>query len=139
MISTIAVGTDGSTTAGKAVDVAAEMAQRFDARLVLMSAYGESKAPRGDVDPELQWATNPAARMHEILERTASELGGRGIDCTTRAEEGDPAKTLIELARDCDADLLVIGNKGMDRRVLGSVPNTVAHRAPCSVLVVKTT
>jgi nucleotide-binding universal stress UspA family protein len=139
MISTIAVGTDGSATAGKAVDVAAEMAQRFGARLVLMSAYGETSAPRGDVDPELQWATNPAARMREILERTASELGARGIDCTARAEEGDPAKTLIELAKDCDADLLVIGNKGMERRVLGSVPNTVAHRAPCSVLVVKTT
>jgi nucleotide-binding universal stress UspA family protein len=37
------------------------------------------------------------------------------------------------------ADLLVIGNKGMQRRVLGSVPNSVTHGAPCSVLVVKTT
>jgi nucleotide-binding universal stress UspA family protein len=35
--------------------------------------------------------------------------------------------------------LLVIGNKGMHRRVLASVPNTVTHKAPCSVLVVKTT
>ncbi len=139
MISTIAVGTDGSQTASQAVDVAAEMAERFDAKLVLMSAYGEAKSPRGDVDPELQWETNPAARMREILERTASKLGGRGIECTTLADEGEPGRTLIELAKECDADLLVIGNKGMDRRVLGSVPNTVAHRAPCSVLVVKTT
>jgi nucleotide-binding universal stress UspA family protein len=46
---------------------------------------------------------------------------------------------LVELASECGADLLVIGNKGMQRRVLGSVPNTVAHSAPCSVLVVKTT
>jgi nucleotide-binding universal stress UspA family protein len=83
MISTIAVGTDGSQTASQAVDVAAEMAERFDAKLVLMSAYGEAKSPRGDVDPELQWETNPAARMREILERTASKLGGRGIECTT--------------------------------------------------------
>jgi nucleotide-binding universal stress UspA family protein len=37
------------------------------------------------------------------------------------------------------ADMLVIGNKGMGRRVLGSVPDSVAHKAPCSVLVVKTT
>ncbi|HYY04929.1 MAG TPA: universal stress protein [Candidatus Limnocylindria bacterium] len=139
MISTIAVGTDGSATASKAVDVAAEMARRFDARLVLMSVYREAKGtPRG-ADPELQWATNPAARMREILDRTAEKLGGAGIECTTLAHEGDPAGTLVELAKECDADLLVIGNKGMDRRILGSVPNTVAHRAPCSVLVVKTT
>ena len=40
---------------------------------------------------------------------------------------------------ECSADLLVIGNRGMKRRVLGSVPNTVTHKAHCSVLVVKTT
>ncbi len=62
-----------------------------------------------------------------------------GIDCTTRVEEGDAADVVVQLASECGADLLVIGNKGMQRRVLGSVPNTVAHSAPCSVLVVKTT
>jgi nucleotide-binding universal stress UspA family protein len=46
---------------------------------------------------------------------------------------------LIRLAEECDADLLVIGNRGMERRVLGSVPNTVTHKATCSVYVVKTT
>ena len=46
---------------------------------------------------------------------------------------------LIELAESHDADLLVIGNRGMQRRVLGSVPNSVTHKAPCSVYVVKTT
>ena len=45
----------------------------------------------------------------------------------------------MRLAEECGADLLVIGNKGMKRRVLGSVPNTVTHTAGCSVLVVKTT
>jgi nucleotide-binding universal stress UspA family protein len=40
-----------------------------------------------------------------------------------------------------EADLVVVGNKGMSgvRRVLGSVPNTVAHEAPCSVLIAQTT
>jgi nucleotide-binding universal stress UspA family protein len=45
----------------------------------------------------------------------------------------------VRLATECEADLLVIGNKGMHRRLLGSVPNTVTHTAQCSVLVVKTT
>jgi nucleotide-binding universal stress UspA family protein len=40
--------------------------------------------------------------------------------------------------RPCQADVLVIGNEGMDRRVLGSVPNTVTHEAACSVFIVKT-
>ena len=46
---------------------------------------------------------------------------------------------LVELAASNGADVLVIGNKGMERKVLGSVPNSVSHNAPCSVLIVKTT
>jgi nucleotide-binding universal stress UspA family protein len=46
---------------------------------------------------------------------------------------------LCELAAEHDADLLVIGNKGMNRRVFGSVPRAVCQHAPCSVVVVKTT
>ena len=46
---------------------------------------------------------------------------------------------LVELAESNSADILVIGNKGMQRKVLGSVPNTVSHNAPCSVMIVKTT
>jgi nucleotide-binding universal stress UspA family protein len=36
--------------------------------------------------------------------------------------------------------MIIVGNKGMQgaRRVLGSVPNKVAHHAPCSVLIVST-
>ena len=62
-----------------------------------------------------------------------------GIECETLADEGDPGEVLVRLAAECGADLLVIGNKGMKRRMLGSVPNTVTHKAGCSVLVVKTT
>jgi nucleotide-binding universal stress UspA family protein len=54
-------------------------------------------------------------------------------------DEGEPADVIVRLAEECGADMLVIGNKGMKRRVLGSVPNKVTHKADCSVLVVKTT
>jgi nucleotide-binding universal stress UspA family protein len=46
---------------------------------------------------------------------------------------------LCGIAEDHNADLLVVGNRGMQRRVLGSVPNSVSHKAPCSVVIVKTT
>src|SRR5215211_172308 len=138
MISTIAVGTDGSETASKAVEVAAEMARRFDAKVVLMSVYGgTARAGAGGGEGDLAWS--PAAQIEEILSRTEQALKLDGIDCATRTGRGNPAKALVEIAEQCHADVLVIGNKGMQRKVLGSVPNSVAHNAPCSVLVVKTT
>lgn len=142
MLSTVAVGTDGSATAGMAVEAAIEIARRFDAKLVLLSAFqGADTRPRGasSGSEELQWVFDNDARVREMLHRTEQELRNRKVDCTTMAEEGDPAEVLIRLAEECEADLLVIGNRGMKRRVLGSVPNTVTHKAPCSVYVVKTT
>ena len=139
-ISTVAVGTDGSATAGRAVSEAAQIARRFEAKLVLLSAFKEGETPApGDPDVELQWATNSAARVRSLLDRVEDRLRREGIECETRADEGNPADVLVRLATECGADLLVIGNKGMNRRVLGSVPNAVTHKAGCSVLVVKTT
>jgi nucleotide-binding universal stress UspA family protein len=142
MLSRVAVGTDGSRTAREAVSMAADLASRFDAKLILLSAFQGSgaRAPRRTgSSQEIEWAANSSARVREILSRTENELKAKGIDCATRVDEGDAAEVLVELAAECGADLLVIGNKGMHRRVLASVPNTVTHRAPCSVLVVKTT
>jgi nucleotide-binding universal stress UspA family protein len=141
MLSTVAVGTDGSATASKAVDAAADVAERFGAKLVLLSAFEGTDRPTdgGSGADERQWAFNNDARVRELLHRTEQELRERKIECTTMLDEGDPAEVLIRLAEECDADLLVIGNRGMERRVLGSVPNTVTHKATCSVYVVKTT
>ena len=91
-----------------------------------------------DLD-EVQWAHSPAARMREVLARTREDLERDGVACRVLVDEGDPAEVLVRLAEESGADVLVIGNKGMNRRVLGSVPNTVTHKARCSVLLVKTT
>lgn len=142
MISTVAVGTDGSSTASDAVAMAAEMARRYDANLVLLSAFQASDGKPRDLSGssrEIQWTFSTVARLTEQLERTEAEVRAGGIECTTLIEEGDPAEVLVQLADRCGADVLVIGNKGMQRRLLGSVPNTVTHRAGCSVFVVKTT
>jgi nucleotide-binding universal stress UspA family protein len=141
MIGTVAVATDGSETASRAVDAAADLAERFGARMVLLSAFDEASlsTPSDATSIEIQWASNPAALVREILSRTEEEMRSRGIDCSTLVDEGDPDDVVIQLAEECAADVLVIGNKGMRRRVLGSVPNSITHKAPCSVLVVKTT
>lgn len=139
MFKRVAVGTDGSATAAEAVKVAAEMARRFGAELMLLGVFRDSASTSGDVDPELEWASSPAARLRENLARDEEEMRRGGLECRVLTDEGDPGETLVRLAESCQADVLVIGNKGMHRRVLGSVPNTVTHRAPCSVFVVKTT
>jgi nucleotide-binding universal stress UspA family protein len=143
MIATIAVGTDGSSTAADAVRAAAEMARRYEAKLVLLSAFQDPGwAPKEHDESEnveLQWALSPSARVREVLARTEQDLKSEGLDCTILVDEGDPADVLVRLAEECRADVLVIGNKGMQRRLLGSVPNTITHKASCSVFVVKTT
>jgi len=110
-----------------------------EAKLVLLSAYTDSGHRTEGGAAEIQWATSNSARCREILSRLEADLSSEGITCATKVAEGEAAEVLVELASECEADLLVIGNKGMERRVLGSVPNTVTHTAPCSVLVVKTT
>jgi nucleotide-binding universal stress UspA family protein len=142
MFSTVAVGTDGSQTAGVAVGIAVDLARQFGAKLVLLSAFQDPLgAVRWGTDSfaAVEWVISSSEEVREILSRTEADLRSQGVDCTTRIDEGNPADVLVQLATDCGADLLVIGNKGMRRRVLGSVPNTVTHKAPCSVLVVKTT
>ena len=60
----------------------------------------------------------------------------------THAIEGEPAEAILDAAEKTEADLIVVGNKGMTgarRFLLGSVPNNVSHHAPCSVLIVRTT
>jgi nucleotide-binding universal stress UspA family protein len=135
----VAVGTDGSATAAEAVKAATELARRFEGELILLGVFQDGARGAGDEDSELQWASSPSARLREILERTEQDVRRAGIDCWTYTDEGEPGEVLVRLAETCEADVLVIGNKGMHRRVLGSVPNTVTHRAPCSVFVVKTT
>ena len=75
-------------------------------------------------------------RRQELQRPLARE---RGLATASEAKEGDASKVLVDLASKHSADILVIGNKGMSRKVLGSVPNTVSHKADCSVLIVKTT
>lgn len=136
MIDVVAVGCDGSSTAGEAVDWAADLARHYDAKLVLLSAFHAGDDRPAD---EHDWTTSSAAVVRENLGRHEERLRAEGIDCSTSVDEGKAAEVLVRLAEECEADVLVVGNRGMQRRVLGSVPNTVTHRAPCSVLVVKTT
>ena len=130
MIKTIAVGTDGSATAGKALETAFELAERYEAALVVLSAFdGRSGG---------EWASGAAVQAERVLADAEEAAAERGLECRTAMEEGDPGEVLVDLAERHGADVIVVGSVGMERRVLGSVPNTVTHKALCSVIVVKT-
>jgi nucleotide-binding universal stress UspA family protein len=144
MISTVAVGTDGSDTADKAVEFAIDLAKRYDARLVAISSYkpvSESrlKEEQKDAPDEIQWSINPTEDVEAILSDLQEKAQEAGLAVTTVAGDGEPADVLVNHAEEQNADVLVVGNKGMQRRILGSVPNSVAHKATCTVVVVKTT
>ena len=144
MVQTVAVGTDGSGTADKAVEFAIDLAARYEAKIVFISAYNpvsESRLKREgrEAPDDLQWMINPAEDVEATLRDCEERAEERGLRWASEAREGDAAKVLVELADSNGADILVIGNKGMQRKVLGSVPNSVSHNAPCSVLIVKTT
>ena len=144
MISTVAVGTDGSGTANKAVEAAIDLAGKYDAKVVFISAYrpvdeGRLKREQRDAPADVQWSINADEDVNAMLRDCEEIAENAGVKWASEAAQGDPADVLVDLAEKHDADVLVIGNKGMQRRVLGSVPNTVTHKANCSVLVVKTT
>ena len=143
MVKTIAVGTDGSETAQIAVDFAMDMAEKYEAKLVIASAYspvGEDRLRKeqADAPQDIQWSINPSQDVDATLRVAEEAAKERGLSYASDARNGDPADVLVEIAADHGADVVVVGNKGMQRRILGSVPNSVSHKAPCSVLIVKT-
>jgi nucleotide-binding universal stress UspA family protein len=143
MIGTITVGTDGSDTADKAVEFAMDVAEKFGAKLVIASSYrpvSEDKVrqEQREAPEDIQWSINPTEAVDSTLKTVEERARERGLETTSEARQGDPADVLCEIAEQHGADLLV-GNKGMQRRMLGSVPNSVSHKAPCSVVIVKTT
>jgi nucleotide-binding universal stress UspA family protein len=147
MFRSIVVGTDGSDTAKEAVRQAAELAKTLGSSVYLVSAYepvpeGRLREERQEVPEDLQWMVNPREDVTNTLEEAEEELKQAGVQVETHAREGDPADAILDVAEEQNADLIVVGNKGMTgakRFLLGSVPNKVSHHAPCSVMIIRTT
>jgi len=141
------VGTDGSETAGEAVRQAGELARQVGAKVHLVSAYepvpeGRLREERQEVPDDLQWMVNPREDVNSTLENAGEEIKEAGVNVEPHPREGDPADAILDVAEEENADLIVVGNKGMTgarRFMLGSVPNKVSHHAPCSVMIIRTT
>jgi nucleotide-binding universal stress UspA family protein len=142
MFRTIVVGTDGSDTADRAVNRAAELAALTGADLHLVSAYRQAPVRVGDgsVAEAADWSVGGDFKADAALQRTIARLRGKGISIDEHAPKGDAADAIVAVAVRENADLIVLGSKGMHGkgRLLGSVPNKVSHQAPCDLLIVHT-
>jgi nucleotide-binding universal stress UspA family protein len=147
MFSRIVVGTDGSETARQAVREATELAKQTGASLDVVSAFepvpsSRLREERLEAPSDIEHEVNPHEDVDAILAEAAGEVEGSGVNVRTFARQGEAADAILDVAEEENADLIVVGNKGMTgakRFLLGSVPNKVSHHAPCSVLIVRTT
>jgi nucleotide-binding universal stress UspA family protein len=145
---TVIVGTDGSDSSFRAVDRAATIAADSGATLVIASAYHPAR--QEDI-AELQdrlgsdvayqvVGSSPAEEAVRTATERARAAGATKID--TVVVDGEPVPTLARLVKERAADLLVVGNRGLNTlagRILGSVPSEAARKAGVDVLIVHTT
>jgi nucleotide-binding universal stress UspA family protein len=151
MYKSIVVGIDGSETARAAMLKAADLAKLTGARVHLVTASAKGYLTElAAIEPmaagaleALRTAGQEVDSISEkLLARAAEEVGERGVEVETHVVDAAPADAIVDVAQNVGADLIIVGNKGMrgtKRYVLGSVPNSVAHHAPCDVTIVSTT
>lgn len=144
---TIVVGTDGSSTAAVAVQTAIGLAASASATLHIVSAYDDQagsqmQQERRESPRDIRWSVTPKHTAEAVVREATERAAAAGVEVVGHEIVGGPAETILDVADEVAASLIVVGNKGMNgvqRFLLGSVPNKISHHAPCSVLVVRTT
>jgi nucleotide-binding universal stress UspA family protein len=136
MFATVVVGADHSPTAADAVQQAIDLVKLTGGKLHIVTAYTHQQLTVDE--PGVSLSSDEFAQG--LLDDLASRARLAGVDVTTHRKAGSPSEVICQVAMDVDADLIIVGNKGMKgaRRILGSVPNSVAHQATCSVLIAAT-
>jgi nucleotide-binding universal stress UspA family protein len=129
-ISKILVPVDGSENSERALRNAVQLAKKSDAQITLLHVQdpGLSK-----VKPEI---TKEIGDF--ILSKAAEQAKGTKLE--QKIESGDPAKTITQIAKEGNYDIIIIGDRGhgiIRRSQLGSVTNHVIHYADRSVLIIK--
>jgi nucleotide-binding universal stress UspA family protein len=132
---TVVAGHDGSPNAARAVEVAAELAVKAGAELVVASAAPPAAGERlRSGEPR----THLAARR-DLVEDWCAPLRASGIEYRTAVVEGDARSALLEIAADRHADLLVVGSRGrgpVAKLLLGSVASSLAQHGTLPVTIV---
>jgi nucleotide-binding universal stress UspA family protein len=144
---TVVVGTDGSESSLRAVDHAGAIAAGSNAKLIIATA---NLPPKDDLRTEDvlghdAYKVHGNAPIYAILREARDRAKAAGAkDIEERPIQDAPVHALVDLAEAVDADLLVVGNVGLDARsaLVGrvfSIPGGIATKATIDVLIVHTT
>lgn len=138
----IVVGTDGSKSSLLAVERAAKIAAAFDATLIIGCAYYESEEDASKTLRQDSVTILGDETAQENLKAASEHARNSGAkDVETAVRPGTPVEALMAIVNDNNADLLVVGNRGINSltgRLLGSVPADVARQSDCDVMIVHT-
>lgn len=142
MFETIVVATDGSDSVQRAVDVAVDVAIRFDADVhaVYVVDSGEVESTPDSVRDDLRDALDDhgEAALNQVVETANKQDASLQIESAVR--EGRPAVEIADYARDIDADVVAMGTRGRhgeNRFLIGSVAERVVRTCPIPVLTVR--
>jgi nucleotide-binding universal stress UspA family protein len=137
MFDTVVVATDGSESVERAVAVALDLAERFEATvhaLYVIDAEEVDSSPES-VRDELQ-----AALAEDGRDALATVAEGTDRPVETVVREGRPASQITAYAREVDADLVATGTRGRhgeNRFLIGSVAEAIVRSCPVPVLTVR--
>ena len=139
MAEVIVVGVDHSPSAFSAAQSASRIAAALHSTLHVVTAFDNDRISEfGSGSDRLM--VSDADEAEQVAKAVVGRLNAAGVDALPFAVRGTPAQALIRHAEMYEAHTIVVGNRRMQGlgRVLGSVANSVAHGAPCDVLIVKT-
>ncbi|ERH02106.1 MAG: universal stress protein UspA related nucleotide-binding protein [Halonotius sp. J07HN6] len=137
MFETIVVATDGSESVGRAVSVALDLADRFDAAVHALSVVDTTEV---DSSPQSVQSDLREALSTQADDALQAVTAGTDQPVTTAVREGRPADEVGDYARAVDADMVATGTRGRhgeNRFLLGSVAERVVRTCPVPVLTVR--
>ncbi len=145
MFSKVLLCSDGSEQSLKAAGVAAEISKGFAAHITALHVFQVPVAPVaavGAVGLDSAMLEPPNEGVQEaVVKRTTAALESVGAAYTVRREIGfSPAEVILRVANEEKTELIVLGNHGagaVERFLLGSISDRIAHHAHCAVLIVK--
>ena len=144
MFSRILVGLDGSDYSLKALDLAIDLAKKYQSQLVLVHVVMRQIYAINPPEAGVLAGTAIVRELEEdgkaILTKGLESVKVQGIPVETRLRQGVPAEELLRAAADEKADLIVLGSRGLSQVkafFLGSVSDKVSHHAKCPTLIVR--
>lgn len=142
MFTKILLASDGSECALKAAASAATLAQKFGARLTLITIFEpyQTVCPYGEVVFAGMDTHYIAESQEQAISRAGRVVDELGVPYQCRKLIGHPAAEIVRAAEEDGCDLIVLGSRGLSgikSFLLGSVSDHVTHHAHCPVLIVK--